>query len=307
MSPDPPGMLPDVAAVLGTDGGAVVAEAAGVRTVELGSLRAEDAIGLVCNFTPISGRGAMALRSFALASQFYGPLFRKLTSSTGAELENIVFTKSKASYYFVMTPTRRCLVKCGVLRDASHKPLLARENLDRKALAAFCRRVVAFRFKDGEPTLQQVADGAREKLEFADRGPQLFDFSKLRRASEGLVFLEPPAPVGAEAGADDATLREALPVALAGDALLEPFWPEGLGIVRCFLSALDASSALAEWSAGASQEVVQQNFAAAFAQLKTLGARTRASVLKSDEKQYGLAPSTRYRTLGSTTSAGATL
>jgi len=84
-------------------------------------------------------------------------------------------------------------------------------------------------------------------------------------------------------------------VSLVGDALLEPFWPEGLGIVRGFFSALDSSSAIARWAGGASREATKQHFASSYAQLKTLGAATRASVLRADEKQYALAPSTRYR------------
>ena len=34
-------------------------------------------------------------------------------------------------------------------------------------------------------------------------------------------------------------------VFLVGDALLEPFWPEGLGVVRGFLTVLDAVAAIA--------------------------------------------------------------
>jgi len=131
-----------------------VGEAVGIQTVELGSLRAEDAIGLVCNFAPMSTAGARKLRSFALASQFYGPLFRRLSEATGAELENIVFTKSKGSYYFVMTPTRRCLAQCGVLRDPAHKPLIARENVDRAALEAFVGDIHVFRLTCQNRTME---------------------------------------------------------------------------------------------------------------------------------------------------------
>jgi len=302
-SPDPPKVLEGVAAVIGTDGlNSVVSRFAGIEVAELGCLRGEDAIGLVVNFALMPGKGSRALRSFALASQFYEELFKRLAATTGAELENVVYTKSKASHYFVMTPTRRCLVRCGALRDGQHKPLLSKENVDRQALNAFVRRVVSFKFKDSEPTLQEAAaDGTGDgegspDLAFADSGPQLFDFSKLRRASSGLVFLPSPAGDGSV---------DPLPVALAGDALLEPFWPEGLGIVRGFLSALDVSSAMVQWARGADEHATQQHFAAAFAQLKTLGARTRGTVLRlPEEKHFALAPSTRYRSLASQPAAG---
>jgi hypothetical protein len=121
----------------------------------------------------------------------------------------------------------------------------------------------------------------------------LFDFSKLRRASEGLFFHNPPdaGATGSSSG-DDALL-----VGLVGDALLEPFWPEGLGIVRGFHSALDISSAIVKWASGSSCEETKHHFSAAYAQLKTLSAATRASVLKAAEADYRLAPSSRYRSV----------
>merc|ERR1712139_705871 len=80
-------------------------------------------------------------------------------------------------------------------------------------------------------------------------------------------------------------------VCAVGDALLEPFWPEGLGIVRGFYSALDASSAIAEWTGGGSRDATKKHFSEAYAQLKTLSAATRAGVLRPNEANYGLAPS----------------
>merc|ERR1712070_547536 len=112
-----------------------------------------------------------------------------------------------------------------------------------------------FKRQPAEPTLVEVAaEIGSDALQYADKGPQLFDFSKLRRASEGLFFCDPPG------AADDASPDDALLVALVGDALLEPFWPEGLGIVRGFLSAMDVSSALAKWAAGESREATRQHF-----------------------------------------------
>mmetsp|Transcript_76810 Transcript_76810/g.217349 ORF Transcript_76810/g.217349 Transcript_76810/m.217349 type:complete len:1008 (-) Transcript_76810:403-3426(-) len=296
-SPAAPDELRRVAVLVGSDGlSCRVGRSMGLEIAESGSLRAEDAIGLVCNFAPLGGAAEeRALRSFSLARQFYGPLFGELGKATGVELENIVYTKSKRSHYFVMTPTRRCLISSGVVRSASQKPMLAGDNVDRAALDAFVRRVVAFRFKPEEPTLAEVAGQATAgELHFADGGPQLFDFSKLRRAAEGITFVQQ----GDSGSLEGVTGGETMLVALAGDALLEPFWPEGLGIVRGFFSALDVSSTAAMWAAGASQEQVQQHFSAAFAQLKSLGAQTRTRVLRSEEKAFGLAPSTRYRAVG---------
>lgn len=297
-SPRAPDTIAGVGVLLGADGlgSGSVGKAVGVEAVEAGSLRAEDAIGLVVNFAPLEGAAERSLRSFAMAKQFFGPLFKDLSQQTGADLENIVYTKSKLSHYFVMTPTRKCLIKAGVVCDEAYKPMLARENVDMDALDKFARQIIGFRFKANEPSLVEAAkDAGVDKLEYADRGPQLFDFSKLRRASEGLLFCDPPQRGGTLDDEDE----DALIVALVGDALLEPFWPEGLGIVRGFFSALDACSAITKWANGDSREATRQHFATAFTQLKSLSAATRASVLRPDESKYNLDPSSRYRAIAS--------
>jgi len=296
-------LLGDVAIVVGAGGlSCGVGRGVGMESVEVGSLRAEEAIGLVCNFRS-AGHSDRSLRSFALARQFYGKVFTRLDAETGAELENVVYTRSKASHYFVMTPTRRCLERCGVLKDPMCKPALASHNLDRSALDAFVRRVVAFPFK-GDPTLPAVLEKDKGELCYADGGPQLFDFSRMRRMAEGLAFIAPPGKnqesIEDEAVSGDVVNAPAegehpLLVVLAGDALVEPFWPEGLGVVRGFFGALDASWAALRWASGVPQIVVSAEFAAAYGQLKSLGAQSRSRVLRDDEAGYSVAPSSRYR------------
>jgi len=296
--------LPGVAVVVGAGGlASSFGRSAGMETVEVSSLRAEDAIGLVCNFTPSTSStsgGDKSLRCFSLARQFYDGMFQRLKAETGADLENIVYTRSKASHYFVMTPTRRCLIEAGVLRDPTAKPMLHASNVDRVALDRLVRRIVAFRFREGQETLAEAyssAVGEATELQYADSGPQLFDFSKMFRAAEGLNFLSPPASAGK--AAEDYQLL----MALAGDALVEPFWPEGLGIVRGFFGVLDVAYATARWAAGIPLPVVRSEFAAAYGQLKTLGAASRGRVLRDDESKYALAPSTRYRGVSSVVDA----
>jgi len=287
VSPVAPEFVSNVGVLIGTDGSdCMVGKFFGIETVELGNLRSEDAIGLVCNFTRVPTLDK-PLRSFALARQFYGPLFQQLADQTGCELENIVYTKSTGSHYFVTTPTRRSLHSTGVLRDLAQKPLLSQTNVDKAALDTFIRSVVSFPFKGDQVPLSQALS---DSMQYADKGPQLFDFSKLRRASSGIVFASPPGQAGSSTNGE-------LLVALAGDALLEPFWPEGLGIVRGFLSSLDVTAAVAQWAAGDSAAKVEQKFSEAFTQLKTLGARTRGSVLRDDEKLFALPPASRYRSL----------
>lgn len=116
-----------------------------------------------------------------------------------------------------MTPTRSALVRFGVLRqDLRSGDLLAASNVDRTKMAAFARAVAAY-FKLP----------ARCGLVETGQAVQLFDFSSRRACKESCRVLV------------DKTSKSKLPVFVAGDALLEPFWPEGLGVNRGFHTALD--------------------------------------------------------------------
>jgi hypothetical protein len=179
--------------------------------------------------------------------------------------------------------------------------MLDKSNVDSKALDEFIRRVVAFRFREGQATLPEAMAASQgpvgegpAKLCYADNGPQLFDFSKMKRASEGLSFLAPPK------SANQANEYHLL-AALAGDALVEPFWPEGLGIARGFHGAQDVAFAASRWASGASQAVVSADFAATYGQLKSLAAASRCHVLRDDESKYTIDPGTRYRRISTTT------
>merc|ERR1711972_1080858 len=85
-------------------------------------------------------------------------------------------------------------------------------------------------------------------------------------------------------------------VSLVGDALVEPFWPEGLGISRGFFGVWDVCSAISQWSQGDSQGAVIQHFQEAFVQLKSMSACTKARMLQQ-ESQFALMPASRYRVL----------
>lgn len=292
-----PGVLSKLAVVIGSGGFAsTVGESMGIRMVETESLRKESAIGLICNVARTHGRSEADLRSFSFARQFYSAVFKHAAEETGADLENIVYVKSPVAHYFVMTPTPKSLITTGVVIDESHRPLLARENINNGKLDELVRRVIAFPFKKGEPSLLEALNkdlGDKGSFPgYADAGPRLFDFSKMRRSSEGLVFLHPAG--GGDVGSAECEDNSLL-VALAGDALIEPFWPEGLGIMRGFFSVLDSCYAVKQWSSGVTCAETQDIYGMAFQQLKTLSAATRARVLREDEKKFGLAPCTRYR------------
>lgn len=133
----------------------------------------------------------------------------------------------------------------------------------------------------------------------------LFDFSGTRRAQNACAFLANPdigmhnADVGALVAGDPQKPREeagssGAMVVLVGDALMEPFWPEGLGIVRGFHSVLDATAAINVWG-GKDTESARSISMRSFGKLKGLNGSTAQSVLQPDIAKYCVHPSTRYR------------
>lgn len=237
-----------------------------------------------------------------MARQFYADLFINLEKATGAQLENIVYVKADASHYMVMTPTPKCLVQTGVVKDASCWPMVTQENVDMAKLKEFCQKVAAYQLKKAEPAvIQAILSDLGQKdchARFADTGPRLFDFSSTSRASEGLVFANPPQGGVDGQGPSGSNDDDSLLIALVGDALVEPFWPEGLGLIRGFFGGLDASASVARWNAGASQGETQAYHANAYKLLKSLGAATRQQLLFDKESSYTFAPNSRYRQFG---------
>jgi len=299
-SPRAPRHLSDIAVLIGAGGfSSTLGEQLGMSMTEMGGLRRESAIGLICNFARTHGKSEGQLRSYSMARQFYGPLFQQTAKETGVQLENIVYVKSCSSHYFVMTPTAKSLIACGVVKDPSLPNLLARGNLDSKKLDELVQRVAKVSFKQDEPpVLQAVLEDAGGRFPgYADEGPRLFDFSKMKRSHDGVKVVPPP-------GVDSMGIEDdSLLAVLVGDCLMEPFWPEGLGIIRGFFSVLDACSAVKLWAEGANGLKTAVHFDMAFTKLKTLSASTRARVLQENEHKYGLAPESRYRMFGQRGSA----
>jgi len=125
------------------------------------------------------------------------------------------------------------------------------------------------------------------EMEFAcaPHDANIFDFSGTTRAKSSCAFLEAPDAQGEHGSAM---------VLLIGDALMEPFWPEGLGIVRGFLSALDAAAAIEAWD-GKNATEARRVSAKALQSLKALNGKTASTVLQADFQKYAVRLSTRYR------------
>lgn len=240
------------------------------RTLGLRSVACElrgkgSALGVVANFVNNNkDPNQMALRQFSWARQFNQGLFQRLEEKTGINLENIVYYKGQAQHYMVMTPIKRSLVELGVLRDSQTAPgrLLHESNVDIQQLSFLVKKVATF---FSLPTEMCASQGA-----------MIFDFSGVQRLEAPCTLL-----------GDDCF------ICAVGDALLEPFWPEGLGIMRGFMSALDAAAAVKLSADGRRDKAVHQ-LTSTYHILKSVAAQTASQCLLKDTSKYTVDPSSRY-------------
>ena len=111
----------------------------------------------------------------------------------------------------------------------------------------------------------------------------IFDFTVLSTSRSACQVLE-------QAGSQ-------LLVAVVGDSLMEPFWPEGTGIGRGFLSVLDTAWLTKRWvevdrtSREAVLEVIRER-----EKLYSLLRQTGPSQLQSTTSRWSINPSSRYST-----------
>ena len=167
------------------------------------------------------------------AHQFHQERFGRLASQEGVCLQNIVYYQQPhSSHYFVMTAEADSLLRCGALLSkdggggesgdgGGGSSLVSPKNVSLAALEAYARKAIG----EFAPQLKQQP--------LLPKQLQIFDFSERRQSNVASLVL-PAERFGGSA-------RKRLVVTRVGDALQEPFWPEGLGINRGFLHCLDCA------------------------------------------------------------------
>eukprot|EP00049_Salpingoeca_infusionum_P004427 m.79151 g.79151 ORF g.79151 m.79151 type:complete len:1531 (-) comp12559_c2_seq1:1806-6398(-) len=232
------------------------------------------ALGLVAHWENNKTPEERHLEEFSWASQYNQPLFDQLRG-LGADLENVVYYQGE-THYFVMTPKKQSLLDYGVLKQnmKNQAELVQRGNIDFPKLQEYAQNVASF---------FDVPSSCR----FHERGGvMLFDFSTRKAAKKSCRVLH------------DDTTGQQVALMLVGDALLEPFWPEGLGINRGFHTALDAIFAVQLFfSSGHTEEprVMESLRDHLFGLMKGLSAFTKSNVVHSKFRDYDIDPQTRYK------------
>ena len=81
---------------------------------------------------------------------------------------------------------------------------------------------------------------------------------------------------------------------IVGDSLLEPFWPEGTGCARGFLSALDAGWMMRDWFLGQKNPL---KILAEREMTRSILNQTTDGNLVQSFKSYSIDPRTRYKVI----------
>ena len=261
------------------------------------AFKAGEALGLTVNFVNKRSAPEMQLEETNRAKHFHQEWFAELAKATGGvEFENLIYFRGE-THYIVCTPKKEGLVGAGVFKTTHAKPklLLARSNIATEKFEELCRSIATFLGIPGSCSFAPAAsssggDGGGSAGGGGGGDGQLFDFTTKTGAVVPFQYL----PAGATDGGDGSRERHrAGAVHLVGDALLAPFWPQGTGANRAFLSALDTSHFIASIHGGGGGGGDGRGADNEATRLRAFELMSRAEA-KDLKKGGGLAPATRY-------------
>jgi len=171
----------------------------------------------------------------------FKPFFSKINEEAGADLESFIYYKASFHNYCILTPKKESLVANGlsgkVYSFGEGRAAKAQEE-EKSKLREYCKKVLV---AAGIPIDPQLDNGGFVK---APNDCMAFDFAECWNTKKSMNFNYPP---------DDYDVSEHGPwvgaqlqpfIALAGDALLEPFWPLGLGLKRGWQAIMDTCYAV---------------------------------------------------------------
>ena len=243
------------------------------------SLGAKMSIAVTANFVNNRTEEENYVEQIAgLSKQYDQQFFANIEKEKGISLENIVYYKGE-THYFVMTATRKSLLKRGVLIEnkRSRDELLSPNNIDEDNLHQFAIDAAEY----STDNLSHMLPTHEFALNHSGNPDvSVFDFTDLYSASRaGLVK-----KIG----------DHKLIMAIVGDSLLQPFWPEGTGCARGFLSAFNTAWMLYRYASGTKSMKLLSERQNLFKLLKQT-TDGHGSILKDDYKNYTIDPKTRYK------------
>ena len=266
----------------------VIVGASGARSVLPGFQFAEDrrclAIGITANFkNKNSLPEQQATEISGVARQFNAQFFDELNSYSGIDIENLVYYKGD-THYFVCTARKASVLQKGVLVNdfPETEKLLSKSNVARFNLCNYMKELANICTAMTIPDLEYELIGSTEDT-------AIFDFTSSFYAKHSSRAIINP------------NTGKKLLMCLVGDSLRLPFWPEGTGCPRGFLSSYDTAWLIQNWFSPKSTPL---ECLALRECVYGLYSSTKPDVLYknfSEADRFHLDPQTRYRQLDLTT------
>uniref|UniRef100_A0A0K2SXM6 [F-actin]-monooxygenase MICAL1-3-like Rossman domain-containing protein n=1 Tax=Lepeophtheirus salmonis TaxID=72036 RepID=A0A0K2SXM6_LEPSM len=245
------------------------------------SLDAKLSIAITANFQNKGTSEEKATRQISgISRQYDQQFFKAMVDEFGISLENLVYYRGE-THYFVMTALKKSLLDKGVLiqDEDDRKLLLAPTNVNKEALYACAKDAALFATKSFSKVLPHT------DFQLNSRGQPdvaIFDFTNLYSAKNSCKIRV----------SNGCTLL----MSIVGDSLLEPFWPEGTGCARGFLSCMDAAWMFRQWCVARKNPMdilaERENIYKMLTQTSDGG---QGGNLKPNYKSYTTDPKTRYR------------
>ena len=245
------------------------------------SLNAKLSIAITGNFVNNRTEEEQSVEEISgLSKQYNQAFFKDIENDEGISLENIVYYKGE-THYFVMTATRDSLLKRGVLLQnvGDRESLMKSTNINRGNLYKYVNDVAEYSTNYLSKRLPRTGFAMDHS---GNPDVAVFDFTNLYSASH--------------AGELKECQGHTLILAAVGDSLLEPFWPEGTGCARGFLSAMNAAWMLRRLAEGKNSDDILSEREHFYKLLKQTS-DDELGVLKADITSYTIDPRTRYKVL----------
>lgn len=237
--------------------------------------RGKLAIAITCNFVNKQTSEEARVEEISGVAFIYNQdFFHELTQKTGIELENIVYYRDE-THYFVMTAKKRSLLSTGVIKQDSKDvfKLLSVDNVNHKSLLTFAREAADFATNYQLPHHQFAVN------HYGKEDVAMFDFTSIHQAVNSSRIYE--------------RKGKRLLMCIAGDVLLEPFWPTGSGCARGFLGAFDAAWMIRGFGLNRESLDLLQERESIFQLLP----QTKPDTLIRKQDLYSIDPATRYLNL----------
>jgi len=222
-----------------------------------------------------------------LGRQYDQDFFKDMATETGVDLENIVYYKDEV-HYFVMTAKKDSLLKCGVLKEdipdeegpGGRAKILHPSNVDKDKLMEYAKKAALYSTEKKSYKLPHTDWVMIPRGENGSPDCCIFDFTNLYAARVAARVM----------------VRKGQPLlcTIVGDSLLQPFWPEGTGCAKGFLSALDNAWLIRDWMLGKKNplKMLAEREMTRFIQNQTTDANLNQSF-----KDFSIDPKTRYKAI----------